>query len=155
VIAVPMTTGGRVAVVAAAAAVLGGITLGFATGGLRLTDDRARWAPPRTGAQVSPGSATPGAGSTTVGPAPRTGVCPNPTEVLTAAASEEDGTTPMLLAGPHCASGWAAALVGLPDGRTRRIVFRAGTVVVHQPTLDECPPSIARMPAALRAEVAC
>jgi hypothetical protein len=157
VIAVPMTTGGRVAVAGAAVAALGGITFGLATGVLRVSDDRARWAHPRSGAQASPGSVTPGAGSTTAGPAPRTGgaVCPNGTQVLTAAAEEEGGTTPILLGGPHCAAGWAAALVGLPDGRTRRIVFRGGTVVVHQPTLDECPRSIARMPAALRTAVAC
>jgi hypothetical protein len=95
---------------------------------------------------------------TAAGPA---GTCPGQPEVLAAAAAEEPGTAgaPMPLTGPACAAGWAAALVGLPDGTTRRIVLRRGTgrfaTVVYQRTLETCPPSIAAMPAALRASVAC
>jgi hypothetical protein len=150
------------------AIVLAAVFAGIATGVLPGRVER-----PPAGAPVpavpSPGPIA-GASSPARGPAVRSAAtargplpqrCPTRAQVLAAAADQQTAGagTPIVFTGPSCGSGWSAAIVGIPGGRTNRIVLSRGpagyATVVYQPTLARCPASLARMPAALRASVAC
>lgn len=108
-----------------------------------------------------PGGASPGPAAGAPLSTPPPPGCPGRPQVLAAAAAEEPGArgAPTVITGPECAAGWAAAIIGVPADGTRRLVLRREggvfATVVYQPTLDPCPATLARMPAKLRASVAC
>ena len=168
-----------VAVVAVVAATLAGLGAGVAAGLLPGGDAPV----PHTGvtptptptvvsspAVPAPPSGTPNAPPTAdpssdarFGPVPSAPApgCPARPQLLAAAAAEEPGVrgAPVVITGPECAAGWAAALIGMPADGIRRLVLRRSgggfETVVYQPTLEECPPVLARMPTELRSAVAC